>query len=842
MLEEAAHDFWYGGLAIGLTLMLWVSMRIRRRVLDARDFKKGLAELNEAMSLPEAEPLPEADLLPDEYLNDSFKAAMGQDVVVKINHVTPEQAQKGTKIHVIKAKNFPPPTWPTEGKLEEIGKTKYDLLVGQMEGRAGRPDDGIKLQTAAGHTIEFKDLAAEQPTERVPQSEIVSDWMRLSGITKSVPDDFSVLDSVATPEAKPVVGKAGEWTVYGQVEKLSDQMTKDISADADADVLKNLGIANDQLGKIAQNTNSAIFTAEQKPDPLHAALDAQFNKAVEDALAAKNAEKPTTGFPTLDSNIGGFQKGETLSFIGGPSIPKAGPKTTCGPACPVCAAAKENPDVAKTVKASERYYYNAVLKQDDGSLKPVMFVTANKDIFSAASKAEDKIDLSPENLKWKRGLTAVTSRPEEKDFFRPKDGKYEIRLLPRVPGLVTVADPNEKQNYIVRKQHYFGDGRGYQCSKVFDGTRWIGHCPACQYWEGLWAAISKADKKGQRKTADRLRTKAKSMKGMERYYYNVIVFDKETNQWKGPFVWSVGINIHTTLSNIQKGYPDSDGDYNGFDLFDPEKGHNLIISRKKIGSGPFWSDDIRATITPKNMLREGNYSSKLLYEQFVANQWDMEAVAAGWHVKPEGLVAAMNSNKVTVKGRTCKHCTKLFFDQKADAVYCSQSCLNGNIARLYGCPQCGESKTHYETEGLTGRRHTYQCGYHRAGSSNGDCRRYTGCECKEHRSKEFGDRTRYRYSEGFVRGCTCGKSKCELVADRAEEFGDDILVTVERPSVEDELIHKKELNARMNGQPLDVAKKDEPFKGILAAEEKPKVEESVGVEDDEFLKELYKMD
>lgn len=808
MLEQAAHDFWYGGLALGLALMLWVSLKIRRRVLDARDFKKGLAELNEAMSLPEAEPLP------DETLDESYKAAMGQDVVVKINHVTPEQAQKVTKIHVIKAKNFPPPTWPTEGNLEEIGKTKYDLLT---------PKDGIKLQTASGNTIEFKDLAADQPTEQVSQKDLYDEWKKLSGI-QSAPSDFSVLDKFGTPEDSLGLGK------------MRDEMTKEVTAKADADVLKALTTQTELLGDIAKNTNTAIFTAEQKPV---IEGDVQFNKAVEEALKA--TEKPTTGFPTLDSNIGTFTKGETISFISGPSNLKASPQAACKPNCPICEFAEQSsPEAAKNIKPVERYYTNAVLKQDDGSLKPVMFVTSNKDIFSAASKADEKIDLDPENLKWKRGLTAVTCRPAEKDFFRPKEGRYEIRLLPRVPGLVNVADPNENKHYVVRKQHYFGDGRGYQCSKVFDGTRWIGHCPACQYWEGLWAAISKADKKGQRKTADRLRTKAKNVKGMERYYYNVIVFDTEAKQWRGPFIWSVGVNIQRTLEAIQKGYPDSDGEYDGHELFDPEKGYNLIVNRKKLGSGVYFNDDIRTTLTPKNMLREGNYSSKLLYEQFVANQWDTEKVAAVWHLSPEGLIAALNDNKVTVKGRTCKNCTKLFFDAKPEATYCSQTCLNTKISAGYGCPQCGENKTGMVTAKEGHKQHSYLCGYHRAGMSNGDCGHYTGCECP---TRSNGLSSGYYGGYGSaIRGCTCGKSKCDLVADRPEEFGDDILVTVERPSVEDELIHKKELNARMQGHRLEVAKQDEPFKGILAAEEKPKVEESVVVEDDDFLKQLMSMD
>lgn len=136
-----------------------------------------------------------------------------------------------------------------------------------------------------------------------------------------------------------------------------------------------------------------------------------------------------------------------------------------------------------------------------------------------------------------------------------RDGFVHLRFLPRLKG---------KKLYCATKIHYLNDGTGKQ--KVYHSpknlefddrgrSRWMGESVIDKYLRDLWAKSETAPEKEQ---AD-MRSLYRKTKGVERYYYWVIVRqekDSKTGEVRhnvGPKIFSCGKKVHAMIMRAISG-------------------------------------------------------------------------------------------------------------------------------------------------------------------------------------------------------------------------------------------------------------------------------------------------
>jgi hypothetical protein len=155
------------------------------------------------------------------------------------------------------------------------------------------------------------------------------------------------------------------------------------------------------------------------------------------------------------------------------------------------------------------------------------------------------------------------------------EGSVTVRLLPSRKG---------GKLYCVTRTHKLGN-KNFHCLQTLIGTRWEGHCPVCNYYRGLW---KESDKSG-RERAEQLQAEARTIKPIERIYYNCIVRevislngDKSMNV--GPKILSVGKTLHARVIRAILGDPAVDEPELG-DISDPETGRDFKIIKKLVKGG-----------------------------------------------------------------------------------------------------------------------------------------------------------------------------------------------------------------------------------------------------------------
>lgn len=159
-------------------------------------------------------------------------------------------------------------------------------------------------------------------------------------------------------------------------------------------------------------------------------------------------------------------------------------------------------------------------------------------------------------------------------------GTVSVRILPPVRG---------GKLYQYNRTHKM-NGRSIHCPRPLVNGKWERTiaCPICDYYSGLWAQADKLEKAGHVNEANKLKTEARLIKPVERYYYNAIVRSMPgeggailTNV--GPRILSVGKLLHKQLIRAivgEEGDPDSKlGNFT-----DLKAGYDFII-RKEVTSG-----------------------------------------------------------------------------------------------------------------------------------------------------------------------------------------------------------------------------------------------------------------
>jgi len=160
-------------------------------------------------------------------------------------------------------------------------------------------------------------------------------------------------------------------------------------------------------------------------------------------------------------------------------------------------------------------------------------------------------------------------------------GTVSVRILPPVRG---------GKLYQYNRTHKM-NGRSIHCPRPLVNGKWERSiaCPVCDYYSGLWAQADKLEKAGHVNEANKLKEEARSIKPVERYYYNAIVRSMPGGEGGsvltnvGPRILSVGKLLHKQLIRAivgEEGDPDSKlGNFT-----DLKSGYDFII-RKEITSG-----------------------------------------------------------------------------------------------------------------------------------------------------------------------------------------------------------------------------------------------------------------
>jgi hypothetical protein len=131
------------------------------------------------------------------------------------------------------------------------------------------------------------------------------------------------------------------------------------------------------------------------------------------------------------------------------------------------------------------------------------------------------------------------------NFVRMPDGNghLTLRLLPPADDGMFEKETNP---FVVRTRIHRVNGKSLHCPKELDGRRWVGECPICRYYHWLWNESKKKDPS----EAEAMQAKARDIKPIERYYYNVLVrsqFNEEkqaVEQNVGPKIFSCGKTLY----------------------------------------------------------------------------------------------------------------------------------------------------------------------------------------------------------------------------------------------------------------------------------------------------------
>jgi hypothetical protein len=158
-------------------------------------------------------------------------------------------------------------------------------------------------------------------------------------------------------------------------------------------------------------------------------------------------------------------------------------------------------------------------------------------------------------------------------------GSVAVRILPPVKG---------GKLFQYNRTHKI-NGRSVHCPRPLINDKWDRNvaCPICDYYSQLWKQIDKLTKAGYVAEAEKLKDEARSLKPVERYYYNAIVrsmvVDGKELKNVGPRILSVGVILHKMIIRAIVG-EEGDPDSKLGNITDLKNGWDFII-RKEVTAG-----------------------------------------------------------------------------------------------------------------------------------------------------------------------------------------------------------------------------------------------------------------
>jgi hypothetical protein len=157
-------------------------------------------------------------------------------------------------------------------------------------------------------------------------------------------------------------------------------------------------------------------------------------------------------------------------------------------------------------------------------------------------------------------------------------GSVTLRILPPVKG---------GKLFQFTRLHLINE-RKYHCPKPLVNGKWDKNtpCPICDYYNALWREIDKLEDKGMKDAAEELKREARSIKPIERYYYNAIVreirSEKGVEKNVGPRILSVGKILHKMIVRAIVG--DENEKALG-DVTNVKTGYDFVIRKELRGTG-----------------------------------------------------------------------------------------------------------------------------------------------------------------------------------------------------------------------------------------------------------------
>lgn len=160
-------------------------------------------------------------------------------------------------------------------------------------------------------------------------------------------------------------------------------------------------------------------------------------------------------------------------------------------------------------------------------------------------------------------------------------GSVALRILPPVKG---------GKLFQYNRVHTM-NGRKVHCPRPLVNGKWDRGvaCPICDYYSSLWKQIDKIEKARGKDCPEAapLKEEARSIKPVERYYYNAIVrsmvVDGKESKNVGPRILSVGVILHKMIIRAIVG-EDGDPDSKLGNITDLKNGWDFII-RKEVTAG-----------------------------------------------------------------------------------------------------------------------------------------------------------------------------------------------------------------------------------------------------------------
>lgn len=157
-------------------------------------------------------------------------------------------------------------------------------------------------------------------------------------------------------------------------------------------------------------------------------------------------------------------------------------------------------------------------------------------------------------------------------------GIVAVRILPPIQG---------GKLFQFTRLHML-NGRKVHCPKPLIAGKWDKNtpCKICEYYNALWAKADELEEKGRSEDAEKIKQEARSIKPVERYYYNAIVRklvdEKGEHTNVGPRILSVGKVLHKMIVRAIIG--DETEPALG-DVTNPKTGYDFLIKKELRGTG-----------------------------------------------------------------------------------------------------------------------------------------------------------------------------------------------------------------------------------------------------------------
>ena len=164
-----------------------------------------------------------------------------------------------------------------------------------------------------------------------------------------------------------------------------------------------------------------------------------------------------------------------------------------------------------------------------------------------------------------------------------KDGFVNLRLLPKIKG---------KDLFCSTRIHYI-NGKSLQCIRTLgsDG-KWVvdnskGECPCCKKYNALWQEAKNTADPTER---GKIESRARSLKPVERYFWNVIVRSENNPKTGtveknvGPKILAIGKTVQSLILESIRGSEMIGKEALG-DVTDPFKGRDFRLVKKVVRGG-----------------------------------------------------------------------------------------------------------------------------------------------------------------------------------------------------------------------------------------------------------------